>query len=320
MVWNSGENRSMLLENKDSRVIQVHFSEIKQKKVSLYIKREDELHPFISGNKYRKLKYNLEEASRQNYNTLVTFGGAYSNHIAATAAAGFEYNFNTIGVIRGDELANNLKEVIRNNPTLKFAMQHNMHLEFVSRNAYRNKTSPEFIIFLKEKFGKFYLVPEGGTNKLAVKGCEEILTKDEEHYHVICVAIGTGGTISGIINSTKNFQKVIGFPALKGDFLQHEIKKYVIRNDNWSLNNDYHFGGYAKISEELINFINKFKKETSIPLDPIYTGKMMFGIVDLIKKNAFEKGTKILAIHTGGLQGIDGMNIVLKKKGFPQII
>ena len=309
----------MFLTTKNSRIQQVHFSEIKDKSVSLFIKREDELHPFISGNKYRKLKYNLEEASKQNQHTLLTFGGAYSNHIAATAAAGFEHNFKTIGVIRGDELATNLVEVIKTNPTLKFASEYDMEFHFVSRSAYRTKTSPEFIAKLKEKFGEFYLVPEGGTNNFAVKGCEEILIEEDKQYNVICSAIGTGGTISGIINSSKKHQTVIGFPALKGDFLQNEIKKHVLKNTNWSLNTNYHFGGYAKISEELITFINNFKRETNIPLDPVYTGKMLFGIVDLIKKDTFKKGTKILAIHTGGLQGIDGMNLVLSKKNLPQI-
>lgn len=309
----------MFLKNKNSRVQEVHFSEINHKSSTLFIKREDELHPFISGNKYRKLKYNLEEAVSQKQDTLVTFGGAYSNHIAATAATGSEHNFRTIGVIRGEELGINVKETIQENPTLKFAKEHGMQFEFVSRSTYRNKNTPEFINYLKKKFSNFYLVPEGGTNKFAVKGCEEILNKKDEQYDVICSAVGTGGTISGIINSTKINQKVIGFPALKGDFLQHEIKKYVIRSDNWSLNTDYHFGGYAKISEELIRFINKFKQETAIPLDPIYTGKMMFGIIDLMKKDVFENGSKILAIHTGGLQGIEGMNLYLKKKKLPLI-
>lgn len=309
----------MFLENKNSRIQQIHFSEIEDKDVSIFIKREDELHPFISGNKYRKLKYNLEEAANQNKKTLVTFGGAYSNHIAAAAAAGFEHGFKTIGVIRGDELANNLEETIKNNATLRFASKKNMQFHFVSRSEYRNKTSNKFITDLKEQFGDFYLVPEGGTNEFAVKGCQEILTNEDEQYDVICSSIGTGGTISGIINSIKNRQKVIGFPALKGDFLQDEIEKYVYRNDNWTVNTDYNFGGYAKVSEELIIFINKFKKETEIPLDPVYTGKMIFGIVDLIQKDYFKKGTKILAIHTGGLQGIEGMNTVLKRKNLPQI-
>nr|WP_227807505.1 pyridoxal-phosphate dependent enzyme [Lutibacter profundi] len=298
---------------------QVHFSEIENSQVSVFIKREDELHPFISGNKYRKLKYNLEEAKKQHKTTLLTFGGAYSNHIAATAAAGFEYNFKTIGIIRGDELANNSQEIIQNNPTLKFALEHQMQFHFVSRKEYRNKTLKEFIANLQRQFGDFYLVPEGGTNHLAVKGCEEILTSNDDKFDIICSAVGTGGTISGIINSLKKNQKAIGFPALKGDFLQNEIKKYVLKNNNWILNTAYHFGGYAKVSEELIIFINKFKNETLIPLDPVYTGKMMFGIVDLIKKNYFKQGTKILAIHTGGLQGIDGMNVVLSKKKLPLI-
>jgi len=309
----------LFLKSKNSNIQEIHFSEIKEKEISLFIKREDKLHPFISGNKYRKLKYNLVEAYQQKHTTLLTFGGAYSNHIAAAAAAGFEHGFKTIGVIRGDELATNIDEVLKNNPTLKFASEHNMQFHFVSRSEYRNKTTLEFIEKLKIKFGNFYLVPEGGTNNFAVKGCEEILTEEDNQYNVICSAIGTGGTISGLINSTKKHQKVIGFPALKGDFLQKEIEKYVVRNDNWSISTDYHFGGYAKISEELITFINKFKSETSIPLDPVYTGKMLFGIVDLIQKNYFKKGTKILAIHTGGLQGIEGMNLVLKRKKLPQI-
>ncbi|MBK5210366.1 MAG: 1-aminocyclopropane-1-carboxylate deaminase/D-cysteine desulfhydrase [Flavobacteriaceae bacterium] len=299
---------------------QIHFSEIENRDVTLFIKREDELHPFISGNKFRKLKYNLEESAKQNKSTLLTFGGAYSNHIAATAAAGFNFDFKTIGVIRGHELGNNFAETIQNNPTLKFASAHNMQFEFVSRADYRIKTSPEFIASLKEKFGDFYLIPEGGTNNFAVKGCEEILTEEDAKYDFICCAIGTGGTISGIINSLKSHQKAIGFPALKGDFLQHEINKYILKQNNWSLNINYHFGGYAKVSEELITFINKFKRETKIPLDPIYTGKMVFGIVDLIKNGFFEKGSKILAIHTGGLQGIEGMNLLLKKKNLAQIV
>jgi len=309
----------LLLKEKNSRVQEVIFSEIKEKNVQLFIKREDELHHFISGNKYRKLKYNLEEAKRLGHHTFITFGGAYSNHIAAAAAAGFEFGFKTIGVIRGDELAKRLDEVLETNPTLKFASEHKMNFDFVSRTNYRDKTSEEFIKRLKEKYGDFYLVPEGGTNELAVKGCEEILTEEDTKYNVICSSIGTGGTISGLINSLKPHQKVIGFPALKGDFLQHEIRKYVLTFENWSLNTNYSFGGYGKISEELILFINKFKEETKIPLDPVYTGKMLFGIVDLIKKDYFSEGTKILAIHTGGLQGIEGMNTVLNKKNLPLI-
>lgn len=248
---------------------------------------------------------------------MLTFGGAFSNHIAAVAFAGKEFGFKTIGIIRGDELNENLELTLSRNPTLRMAHENGMVFNFVTRSSYRLKNTEEFITDCRKKFGDFYLIPEGGTNRLAVKGCEEILKPDDKTYDVVCVSIGTGGTISGIINSAKKNQKVIGFPALKGNFLHKEIEKYTIQNENWSLNNNYHFGGFAKINEELINFINNFKEETGVSLDPIYTGKMMFGIVDLIKRGFFEKGTKIIAIHTGGLQGIEGMNVRLKQKQLP---
>lgn len=297
----------------------VVLSELEKFGVNLFIKREDQIHPYISGNKYRKLKYNLFKAQEEKYDTLLTFGGAYSNHISAVAFTGKEFGFKTIGIIRGDELSNDLKNTLEQNPTLNIANKHGMQFEFVTRSDYRLKNTEEFIDKLKDKFGNFYLIPEGGTNNLAIRGCEEILKQGDESFDIICSAIGTGGTISGIINSINENQKVLGFPALKGDFLTKEIEKYTIQGKNWSLINDYHFGGFAKINEGLVNFINQFKLETSIPLDPIYTGKMMYGLVDLIKKGFFKKGTNILAIHTGGLQGINGMNNYLKQKQLPLI-
>ena len=282
--------------------------------ISLAIKREDLLHPFVSGNKFRKLKYNLEKAKSEDEKTLLTFGGAFSNHIAAVAYAGIEQGYKTIGIIRGEELFDKIEE----NPTLKFAQECGMQLEFVSREEYRLKSENHFILTLKSKFGDFYLIPEGGTNELAIKGCEEILTEDDRDFNFICCAVGTGGTISGIINSQHLNQKILGFPALKGDFLQEEIRNFT-KNNSWELINDYHFGGYGKVTSELIQFINEFKSKTGIPLDPIYTGKMVFGVVDLVNKNYFPKGSKILIIHTGGLQGIQGMNVKLKNKKLPLI-
>ncbi len=282
--------------------------------ITLHIKREDLIHPFISGNKFRKLKYNLLQAKAEGKSKLITFGGAFSNHIAAVAYAGKENSLETIGIIRGDELESKISE----NPTLTFAQNCGMKFEFINREAYKEKTSTSFIEKLKKHHGDFYLVPEGGTNMLAVKGCQEILTPEDTDFTHICCAIGTGGTISGLINSAKPNQKIIGFPALKGDFLSDDIRKFV-KYSNWEEQSDYHFGGYAKINEALIRFINDFYKKTNIPLDPIYTGKMMFGIVDLIHKGYFPKGSKILAIHTGGLQGIEGMNRKLKNKNLPLI-
>ncbi|SHG44543.1 1-aminocyclopropane-1-carboxylate deaminase/D-cysteine desulfhydrase [Flagellimonas flava] len=285
---------------------------LEEHQIDLYIKREDTIHPYISGNKFRKLKYNIEEAKQRQHGTLLTFGGAFSNHIAATAFAGKLNGLKTIGVIRGDELETGWKS----NPTLSFAADQGMDFHFVSRSGYRIKHTPEFLDQLREKFGDFYLVPEGGTNQLAVKGCEEVLKSDDQKFDFICSSVGTGGTISGLINSAQTHQKVLGFPALKGDFLREDIQKFA-RQENWDLILDYHFGGYAKINLQLVEFINDFKKKTGIPLDPVYTGKMLFGIFDLIKKGFFKSGTQILAIHTGGLQGIKGMNQVLKQKNLP---
>ncbi|MBL7885823.1 MAG: 1-aminocyclopropane-1-carboxylate deaminase/D-cysteine desulfhydrase [Flavobacterium sp.] len=282
--------------------------------IQLFIRREDLIHPIVSGNKFRKLKYNLIQAKLENQTTLVTFGGAFSNHIAALAYAGKQNQLKTIGVIRGEELASEVDK----NPTLSFARQCGMQFYFVSREEYRKKDSVEFLQKLEQLFGSFYLVPEGGTNELAVKGCQEILQETDTVYDFICTSVGTGGTISGIINSSSSHQKVLGFPSLKGDFLQKDIRKFATKS-NWELINDYHFGGYGKVSDELVLFLNSFYSKNKVPLDPIYTGKMVFGVIDLIRNDFFPKNSKILLIHTGGIQGIKGMNEVLKSKNKPII-
>ncbi|AXT52754.1 1-aminocyclopropane-1-carboxylate deaminase/D-cysteine desulfhydrase [Aquimarina sp. BL5] len=306
---------SELLVSKNQEIIHPTLTE---SGVSLYIKREDLIHEYVSGNKFRKLKYNLLEAKRNGCDTILTFGGAYSNHIAATASAGKLVGLQTIGVIRGDELAKDLDRTLLENDTLRFASINGMKLKFVSRNDYKQKRSEHFLESLKKEFGLFYCIPEGGTNDLAIQGCEEILTSKDEMFDYVCCAVGTGGTISGIINSSLGHQHVIGFPALKGDFLSEEIEKYTSKT-NWSLAKDYHFGGYGKINTTLIEFINTFKQEQNIALDPIYTGKMLYGLFDSIQNGAFTKNTRILAIHTGGLQGILGMNKKLSKKKLPLI-
>ncbi|WP_288983200.1 pyridoxal-phosphate dependent enzyme [uncultured Flavobacterium sp.] len=286
--------------------IPIHFPN----EIELFIKREDLLHPIISGNKFRKLKYNLAEAKRLGYKKLLTFGGAFSNHIIAVAGAGKEFGFETIGIIRGEELIDKIGE----NPSLQFAHEHGMQFHFTDRTSYRDKTSPQFLLKLQEMFGSFYFIPEGGTNDLAVKGCEEILTiEDKMEFSHICCAIGTAGTISGIINSSIENNQIIGFSSLKGDFLSDVIRNFV-QKKNWNVNCEYHFGGYGKVSDELISFLNFFYMKTKIPLDPVYTGKMMFGIFDLIESGYFPPNSKILAIHTGGLQGVAGMNDMLQKK------
>ncbi|MEK6476079.1 pyridoxal-phosphate dependent enzyme [Catalinimonas sp. 4WD22] len=280
--------------------------------VQLDILRLDQIHPHISGNKWFKLKYNLLEARKKGYDTLLTFGGAFSNHLYATAAAGKEDSFKTIGVVRGEK-------VLPLNTTLAFAEAQDMQLEFISRSDYQHKGEATFQKELQKKFGDCFIIPEGGSNALAVKGCTEIV-QTPENYDYICCSAGTGGTLAGIIEKAKNKAQVLGFSALKGgSFLYDEINRLTQaysgnQYENYQIVEDYHFGGYAKANTELVNFINEFKREQEILLDPIYTGKMIYGIMDMINKGYFKLGSKILAIHSGGLQGIIGFNERYLKK------
>jgi 1-aminocyclopropane-1-carboxylate deaminase/D-cysteine desulfhydrase-like pyridoxal-dependent ACC family enzyme len=279
---------------------------IKDSGIKLYVKREDLNHQQISGNKWHKLKYNLIAAKKEGYKTLLTFGGAYSNHIYATAAAGKLFGFKTIGIIRGEEH-------LPLNPTLAFAVSAGMEIHYVSRKAYRKKNSPQFVDELREKFGRFYLVPEGGTNKLAVKGASEIISNVDIDFDYVCCACGTGGTLAGLIKGLNGNKKALGFSVLKGGgFLLNDVEKLVYestgkRFNNWDINLDFHFGGYAKINSELISFIKRFQTITSIPIEPIYTGKVLFGVYNLIMCHYFGQDTTILVMHTGGLQGLSGM-------------
>lgn len=275
---------------------------IQDKGIQLFIKREDVIHPYVSGNKWRKLKYNLEEAQQLGHSKLLTFGGAFSNHIYATAAAAKEAGLESVGVIRGDELA---KKPL--NKTLTFAKGQGMHLHFVSRENYRQKTSAVFLKELKAQFGDFFLIPEGGTNVLALQGTAEILNTTTSNFNYIATSSGTGGTAAGIIAASLPQQEVIAFSALKGEFLNDDIAELLRLNktpkSNWRVETGYHCGGYAKMPDYLMEFIASFEVQHRIPLDPVYTGKMIYGIYDLIKKGFFKPDAQILAIHTGGLQG-----------------
>ncbi len=283
----------------------IQFVESFPGNIKLYIKREDLIHPLVSGNKWRKLKYNMIEAHKMGVSSVLTFGGAFSNHIYATAAAGAACGINTIGVIRGEIL-----EPL--NPTLSEASGWGMKLVSISRQEFKKKTDGAFISVLEAKYGNFYLIPEGGSNTLALKGCAEIaaISQDFDYW---CVSCGTGGTLAGLLSGLSNKEKVLGFPAIKGgEFLESDIKSLLMNakvksNVPWELIHEYHFGGYAKITKELLDFINDFKTRFRILLDPIYTGKMMFGVLDMIKQGYFPLDSNILAIHTGGLQGITGI-------------
>ncbi|ENU61881.1 pyridoxal-phosphate dependent enzyme [Acinetobacter lwoffii] len=265
--------------------------------ITLIIRRLDLVHPQISGNKFFKLKYNFLEAKRQGYQHILSFGGAYSNHIAATAFAAQQFGFKSVGVIRGEELADRPL-----NPTLATAQQFGMKLHFVSRDEYRRKQRPEYLAELARHFPEHYVIPEGGTNALAIQGCQEILKDSDAQFDVICCAVGTGGTISGLIEASHAHQQILGFSALKGSFLKDEVAQ-LTKKTNWNILDDYCCGGYAKTSAALVQFIRDFEAEFSILLEQVYTAKMLMGIFDLIEKNYFPARSKLLVIHSGGLQG-----------------
>ncbi|MCB0595611.1 MAG: pyridoxal-phosphate dependent enzyme [Lewinellaceae bacterium] len=287
--------------------------------VRLLLKRDDLLRMgpglALCGNKWRKLQYNLQAARDKGQETLLTFGGAYSNHIAAVAAAGATFGFRTIGLIRGER-----PEGL--NPTLRFAEACGMELHYLSRPAFREKQQPEFLDQLKEQFGAFYLLPEGGTNDLALHGCRHIVEEVEQQADCFpdywCCSLGTGGTFAGIIIGLDGRAKALGFSALKGDFLAEEVAQLLdasqapllspIRGKDWEVNGNFHFGGYAKFEPYLIDFINGFRQQHGIALEPVYTGKLFYGIFQLAEEGYFPKGSTILAVHTGGLQGVAGFN------------
>ena len=266
--------------------------------INISIKRLDLVHPHISGNKFFKLKYNLLAAQQQGYKKLLTFGGAYSNHIAATAYAAQLFGFESLGIIRGEELASKAL-----NTTLNTAQQFGMQLQFVTREAYRQKQSLGYLAQLQQDYPDYYVIPEGGTNSLAIQGCQEILNKQDcENFDLICCAVGTGGTITGLIEASHPQQQVLGFSALKGDFLAREIQQ-LTHKTNWKITDQYCCGGYAKTTPELLQFIRTFEHQHQIPLEQIYTGKMLLGLTDLIQQGTFPKDHRILVIHSGGLQG-----------------
>jgi 1-aminocyclopropane-1-carboxylate deaminase len=270
--------------------------------VKLWVLRLDTIDHYAGGNKYFKLKYNLEEAKKQGHSKILTFGGSWSNHLAAIATADNwrEAGGSRVAVVRGEE-----PEVY--SETLKFCQEKGMLLHFVSRADYRRKNEPEFIEELKNKFGDFYLLPEGGSNELAVKGCHDILNYINIDFDYVCCPVGSGGTIAGIAGVLKEHQNAMGFVALKGgEYLSSVVVTLNPKTSNFKLIHDYHFGGFAKTTPELISFKKEFEKQNGFELDYIYTSKMFYGIYDLLKKNFFKPGSTVVAIHTGGLQGNKG--------------
>jgi 1-aminocyclopropane-1-carboxylate deaminase len=266
--------------------------------VRVVLKRDDLIHPELPGNKWRKLKYNLAAARDQGHDTLLTFGGAYSNHIRATAAAGHYGSFRTIGVVRGEEH-------LPLNPSLNYAAARGMRLTYLDRTTYRAKASEEIIESLHQEFGDFYLLPEGGSNREAVLGCAELPAELQDPFDVVFCAVGTGGTLAGVAAGLSSNHRAVGIPVVKGgQYLEQEIVNLQTlavggRTGSWTLNCNYHFGGYAKRNAVLDNFIDDFEARHGLRLDWVYVAKMMYALFDQVERGTFKPGTKIVALITG---------------------
>jgi 1-aminocyclopropane-1-carboxylate deaminase len=292
-----------------SPIQEVNHSLFYKNKIKLFVKREDLIHPEVSGNKWRKLKYNLQYAKEKGIKKIITFGGAFSNHIHATAAACKYYGLESIGIIRG--------EFDENNPTLKFAQACGMKLKFIDRSSYREKEDSEVVKEFLSKQDDYFLVPEGGSNELAYDGLRELAEEiNETHFDIIMVSAGTGGTATGILKWLNPAKELWVFSSLKSDYLHAEIIKKLDPKKHHQLKffSSFHYGGYGKSPESLISFINVFSTETQIPLDPIYNGKLMNGFFEMITENQLDTSKSYLWLHTGGLQGIDAYNYMAKKK------
>lgn len=291
----------------------VSHSFLEKHEITLYVKRDDLIHPEISGNKYRKLKYNLEYILKNNFSTIITFGGAFSNHLHATAALCHHFGVKSVGIIRGDGLD-------PNNPTLRFCLNKGMTLHFISREEYKNKSNSMVVQNIIGQYASSYVIPEGGSNELALTGVqeiwEEIYKQLEKIPDYIFCALGTGTTIAGLLGSAPKECKLLGFSVLKTSHLEKEVlimaKNH--KKSTFYCFTDYHFGGYAKTTQELQSFINEFEIQTSIPIDPVYNAKALFGFFDLIEKGHIPKGSSVVWLHTGGLQGVEAMNYMNVKK------
>ncbi|MCC5937704.1 MAG: 1-aminocyclopropane-1-carboxylate deaminase/D-cysteine desulfhydrase [Lunatimonas sp.] len=294
---------------------QVVLPILETKKVEWYVKRLDLIHPLLSGNKYYKLKHTIVHAQNKGAKRLLTFGGAFSNHIYAAAAAAHLAGLEIVGCIRGE-----VDEPL--NPTLRAASEMGMALFPMARSTYRQKSTSWVLEMLRERFGDFYLIPEGGTNGLAILGCQEILSDSDRTFDTVCASIGTGGTLAGILAAAAPKQRVLGFSSLKGQFVLKDFEALLLEHQleplgQWEIFTDYHCGGYAKHNATLLKVMRDFNRATGIPLDPIYTGKMVMGILDLLEKDYFPPGSRILMIHSGGLQGIAGFEWRWNQRLYP---
>jgi 1-aminocyclopropane-1-carboxylate deaminase len=289
----------------------LHHPLFNEYNVQVQIKRDDIIHPIISGNKWRKLKYNLQHIKNTpEFNGVLSFGGSYSNHIHALAFACFEQKTPCLGIIRGEvKYANNF--------TLSWAKYWGMKLHFVDRKTYRRRHDSDYLAELQQQFPQYFIVPEGGSNKLAIAGVSEIITEliQQTQFDTLITPVGSGGTLAGLIagdqlNNTTH--KILGIAVLKNaEYLAHEIKCLLPRlaktPNNWQLLTQFHRGGYAKFSPHDATRILEFSKVTGVDFEPVYSGKMILAFLDLLAEGYFIDGERIVLLHTGGMQGLGGM-------------
>lgn len=301
-----------LFTNREVEINEIFLPVIKEQKVQLFLQRDDLLHPNVSGNKWRKLKYGLGNFDRNKYKGVLSFGGAFSNHLTATSAACKILGIPFVAVIRGEK-----PDIF--NASLKMLEENGDVLIWISRSRFKELRQKKWPNPFEDKFNDFLIIPEGGSGKLAIKACEDISDTWNGNYDFACCSIGTGTTFSGMVRGLDNDTIAMGFVMLKDqNYLNEDIKNLIEPSKNeYYLDRNYHFGGFGKTSDELIQFMNEFYEQTKIKLDPIYTGKLIFGLIDKIKKGDFPMGSKIIAIHTGGIQGIDGFNEMQTKKNKP---
>lgn len=290
-----------------SPVSQIHHPLFNQHQIAVYVKRDDLIHPVISGNKWRKLEANIAEAKASGAKGIISFGGSYSNHIHALAYACYQQQIPVIGFIRGEPS-------YADNYTLSWAKHWRMKLVFVDRQTYRLRDNLEYLTQLQNKYPNHLIIPEGGSNSLALKGVAKIIMELEHQqaFDSLLLPLGSGGTLAGLINADNNQHQILAINVLKGaNYLYQQVKsllpKHYNDEDKWQIVSGYHCGGYAKFSSDDLAQIQEISAITGIPLEPVYSGKMMLALFDLIKKGYFPKGHKIMLLHTGGLQGLGGM-------------
>lgn len=273
--------------------------------VNVHMLRLDRMHPFISGNKWFKLRYNIEEALHNGNSSILSFGGAYSNHLVALAAAAHAAGLASVGMVRGEEQPGN--------PVLQQCREYGMELYFISRAQYAAKEDAAFLAELCERFPGALIVPEGGANEAGERGAAEIAACIDKRFTHVTLSVGTGTTFTGLRRALSQAQMLLGFAPMKGGaYLAGTIKEKLqdLPETNWQLYDRFHFGGFGKINDEVLSFMNSFREQNGFDLDRVYTAKMMLGVRELIRERVFPEGAQILCIHTGGLTGKDSIKIV----------